>query len=226
MKLNLKRLKKDEILWLASHKCRHGHYFIEHLNCFLIENPQSSPLYEHIGILDIETTGLKGDYGFILSYAIKELDGKVIGRVLAPQEIREGKFDEQLLRECVVNMRKFDKLITYYGGDFRFDVPTIRTRAIKYKIDFPLFKEIKVVDLYSIVKKKLNLHNRRLGTVCSFFDIESKEHKMNPDIWSGAISGNKKALKWIWTHNIEDCISTEKLYKRIIDYVGAQNQSI
>lgn len=220
--MNLNKLKKEEILWLHNHKCKHSHTLLQHPKCI----PKDSPLYEHTGFLDIETTGLKGDYAFVLSYFIRDDDNKWFGRVLTSDEIWDGVFDKNLLRECVEDMRKFDKLVVYYGGDFRFDIPLLRTRCIKYGIDFPPYKEIKVVDLYPIVKKKLNLHNRKLGTVCSFFGIKSKQHMMNPDVWMGAISGNKKDLEHVRKHNVEDVISTQKLYYKLIDFVGACNQSI
>jgi len=220
--MNLNRLKKEEILWLHNHKCKHGHTFLEHPQCV----PEKYPISEKVGFFDIETTGLKGDYCFILSYCLKEVGGKILGRVLSPQEIRSGVFDRKLLAEMIKDIRKFDKIVGYYSGDFRFDIPIIRTRAIKHGIDFPLYKEVKAVDLYPIVKKKLNLHNRRLGTVCSFFGIEAKGHMMSPDVWAGAISGNKKSLNYVFTHNKEDVISTEKLYNKIIEFVGQVNASI
>jgi len=226
MKLNLNRLRKDEILWLNNHYCRHGHSYLEHQNCIEVEKPNMCPISEKVGFLDIETTGLQATYAYVNSYAIKELNGKMIGRALTPKEILNGKYDKELLKECVADMRKFDKLITYYGGDYRFDLPILRTRSIYWGIDFPLYKEIKVIDLYSIVKKKLNLHSKRLGVVCDFFGIPSKEHKMSPKVWSAAHIGQKWALNWIWKHNQEDCISTEKLYLKMIDFVGRQNTSI
>ena len=227
MALNIKRLKKNEIEWLWDNRCKkHSHRYLEHYSCFLHENPQNSPLYEKVGFLDIESTGLQADFCFILSYKIKEMNGKILGRVLTPNEIRNGTFDKKLLKECVEDMRKFDRIVVFYGSDYKFDIPTLRTRTLRYNLDFPLYKEIKVTDLHPIIKKKFNLHNNRLMTACSFFGIESKGHMMNPDMWMGAISGNKKALDWVKIHNEEDVISTEKLYLKVIDFVSKSNTSI
>ncbi|KKL84703.1 hypothetical protein LCGC14_1962040, partial [marine sediment metagenome] len=62
------RLKKKETVWLANHKCKHRHNYIEHYNCYITENPDM----ERIGFLDIECSNLKADYGIILSYCIKK----------------------------------------------------------------------------------------------------------------------------------------------------------
>ena len=66
MSVPLHRLKKQELVWLATHRCRHRHLYIEHYNCYLKEHPDR----EKIGFLDIESSNLDGDYGIMLSYWI------------------------------------------------------------------------------------------------------------------------------------------------------------
>ena len=209
-------------MFLANHRCKHGHTLLQHISC--AENTEIGK--ERLGFLDIETTGLKATYCYVQSYAIKEAGGKIFGRRITKKEIHSRNLDKKLLRECVRDMRRFDKLITYFGGDYRFDLPILRTRSLFWGLVFPLYKEIKVFDLYSLVKKKLKLHSNRLGVACDFFGIEAKQHPMKPEIWFRAQTGNEKALNWIWKHNKEDVISTEKLYYKLIDFTGNQNTSI
>lgn len=224
--LNLNRLRKDEILWLANHHCRHGHRYIEHLNCVETEKPNMCPVFEKIGFLDIEASNLNADFGIIISYAIKELDGGVYKYVVSPRELKSGIYDKNLVTQCITDMRKFDRLVVYYGGDNRFDLPTLRTRAVYWGLDFPSYKEIKIFDLYPVIKRKFNLHRNRLETACDFFGIPSKNHRLKPDIWIKVMGGDKKALDYVLVHNIEDCLSTEALYLKVVKYSNISNTSI
>ena len=218
--INLNRLKKEDILKRHFFKCVHGHTGLEHPQCY----DQANNEKEKIAFFDIETSNLKSNWGFVFSYCIKELDGKIIKRILTPEEIKSGIYDKDLLGQFCKDIRQFDRIIGYYSA--RFDVPFLRTRCVYYGLDFPIFKEIKHNDLYDILKRKFNLHSKRLGVVAEFFKIPAKEHKMNPNIWFSAMAGNKKALDWIMTHNIEDVNTTETLWKRVNQYSNLTNSSI
>jgi len=217
-------LKKDEILWLYNNRCKHSHRYIEHLPCLEQEKPSHSPISERIGHLDIESSNLKATYGIVFSYAIKEDGGKVLGRCLRPEEIHKGIYDKNLLKECVEDMRKFDMLTGWYCE--KFDIPFLRSRALFYRLDFPLYKEVKVCDVWKIAKYKLCLHSNRLETVCEFYGIPAKTHPMQPRQWVDALSGKKDALDFIWEHNKEDVVSLEQAYNLLINYVGRQTKSI
>lgn len=208
----LRGMKKDEILKLSTAFCEHGHNFLEHPKCFKKLIPE-----EKVGFLDIESSNLNADFGFIISYAIKDYDsGKIIGRVLTPGEILSKTKDKKLMQECSDNIRKFDRVITYYGA--RFDIPFIRTRSVKWGVDFPLWKAVSHTDAYFIVRNRFHLSRNRLETACRFFKIEAKTHPMLPDQWQDALSGDKKALKYIWDHNCEDCDSLMELWEKINEF--------
>lgn len=225
-KINWARFKKDELLWVLTHNCRHGHTYAEHPNCLLEEKPNMSPVFERVGFLDIEASNLKANFGIVLSYCIKEEDGKIFERAVTPKEMRNGTFDKNLLKQCSEDLRKFDRIVVYYGADYRFDIPDLRTRAVMYNVDFPLYKEIKVLDLYPYIKKKFNFHSNRLAVACDFFGIAAKDHPIRYEEWLNALSGKKKALDYIVQHNREDVISTELLYKKILPYINIPNTSI
>ena len=61
---NFNRLKKDEMLWLYSHYCKHGHRYTEHPKCFHEEHAELVDA-ERVGFVDIETSGLNADFGWI-----------------------------------------------------------------------------------------------------------------------------------------------------------------
>lgn len=228
MKPPLRQLKKDEIIWLGEHNCKaHRMDFLSHYGCYLKEKPSGSPFQEKVGYFDIETTGLRGDYHYVLSYAIlPDGRGKALGRVLTTKEILGGVFDKELLNEMCDDIRKFHRLIGHYSGDYHFDLPFVRTRATKYGLDFPLYKEVYGVDTQVILKSKFCLSSNRLASACTHFGIKAKTHPLTPELWQSASIGNPKALAYIWTHNLEDVKSTKELYHIIAPYVLKGKKSI
>lgn len=221
MKAPVARLKKKDLIWLDVNHCKHRHSYLDHYTCYLAENPNR----ERIGFLDIESSGLRADFGYVFSYCIKQLDGKIISRCLRPEEIRSGIFDRDLMKQMIIDLKKFDRIVTYFGTGF--DVPFIRTRALFWGLtDFPLWGQLKHFDLFYVVKSKLKLSRSRLQTACDFFGIASKAHMMNPVQWINAQAGDKKSLDWVLIHNKEDVISTEALYKKLFPYSKPNEKSI
>jgi len=212
--VNLNKLPKDEILWLFNHQCQHGHRYTEHPRCFLIENA-GIVREEKIGFLDIETTNLNADFGYILCYSLKELDGKLTHRTVMPKEIRAYSFDRGVVRRFLKDIEPFDRLVGYYSKDRRFDIPYLRTRALKWGLDFPAYKDFMFTDAFDLVKPKLKLHRNRLEVACDLLGIPSKGHRLNPEIWQRAQAGSKQALDYIQRHCDEDVLSLEQVFKRL-----------
>jgi uncharacterized protein YprB with RNaseH-like and TPR domain len=193
--------------------------YLSHYNCFIAEKPEDAPFYERIGFLDIEATGLKGNWDFILCFCIKQLDGDVLGRHLTTREILNYKFDRDITEELVRDIGRFHRIIVYYGKDYRYDVPFIRTRAERWGIEFPAYRDLWITDVYDIAKAKLSLHRTRLENVCNLLGIEAKGHRLDPDIWQKAQAGHTESLAWIFEHCREDVISLEAAWKRLQKYV-------
>ena len=218
MKAPIRRLKKDEIIYLAEHQCRHRHTYLDHYSCYTKEKH----LDKKIGFFDIESGGsLTADFGYMFSYCIKELNGKTISNCITSDEIKTLKFDKRLVTDLCKDLRKFDTLVVYYGKDFRnrHDFPFSRTRAVKWGLDdFPKWKELKIIDVYDIIKNKFKLARSSMLRACSLFDIGAKTHPINFEVWQGALAGNQKALDYIITHNKEDVVSLEKLWVKVFNY--------
>ena len=216
----MKDLTKDEILKRYNFICVHHHRGTEHPKCY----EQAKGLEDNIGFLDIETSNLSSDFGVVLSYCIGS-EGKYKKRVLSQKEIRKGIYDRRLLEECCRDIKDFSRVVTYYGS--KFDIPFLRSRCLYWSLDFPVFKEVLHTDAYLVVKYKFGtLHSRRLGVVAPFFGIEAKTHPLSPQIWFKCMSGDEKALQFVLTHNIEDVISLEKLWKKISKYTKLNKTSI
>lgn len=227
-KLPIKQLKKSELEWLASNYCKaHGHSFLEHYNCYLTEKPDTSPFKERVGFFDIETSSLNASFGYILSYAILEDDGdKIYGRTITSNEVKKYIFDRDLIKECVEDLNKFHRIVVHWGADRRFDAPFARSRALYHGVDFPLYKDIYIEDTWLMAKNKLRLYSNRLEAIGDFLNIPAKGHKLKPTIWQKALAGDRESLDYLWTHNVEDVLTTKEVWRRLHDFMPRGKRSI
>lgn len=216
----LNKMKKRDICKLALQTCKHGHNLLSHPQCA----PEILAVDQRIGFLDIESSDLVADFGYMFSYCIKELDGDILGRHLTQSEVRSDARDKNLVAECIRDMMKFDRIVTYFG--MGFDLPFIRTRAVKWGIEFPMFRELFQTDVYQIIKRKFRLRRRRMEVACDLFGIPSKGHRLNPEVWQSAMAGEIKSLQYIFTHNVEDVESLEALWKKVKFSVPQNDSSI
>jgi uncharacterized protein YprB with RNaseH-like and TPR domain len=223
--LPIHRLKKAELVWLGTHKCRHGHTYLEHYSCFLQEHPEVG---EKIGFLDIETTNLQANFGIILSYCIK-IDSKdeILMGVINKKDIEKYPADQtdyRVVVKLIKDLEKFDRIVTHYGR--KFDIPFIRTRALMMNIPFLNFGSISNDDTWLMARGKMRLNSNRLETVeRALFGNTGKTH-IDYKHWIAGARGNKKSLDYILDHNKRDVISLEKVWYELKDFVGKRNCSI
>jgi len=207
------RLKKAEIVWLGSHRCRHNHTYLEHYNCYLEENPE----HGNIGFLDIETSNLKANMGVIYSYCIKDgKSDKIHERLITKKELFSDAMDKALVQSLINDIRSFDILVTYYGT--RFDIPFIRSRAVHHGIEYPAYGENIHIDLYYLIRNKFNLTRNSLKVACGFLLGHTDKTQVEWKHWMKAMQGNKEALEYIIEHNRYDVLDLEKLYDKVIPF--------
>jgi uncharacterized protein YprB with RNaseH-like and TPR domain len=218
--INFHSMKKKDMETFLTGYCRHRHRYMEHPNCFLVE--QGYELKE--GYLDIEASNLKANFGIMLSYCIKTKGKKEIKeRVITKEELMDGTLDKRLVEDCINDIMSYDKIYGYYST--RFDIPFIRSRALYWGIEFPPYDVVKHKDVYYMVRNKLCLHRNRLEDACRLMGIEGKTH-LNGNYWIKALTGDKESLEYILDHNEQDVIILEKLHNRLKDFVKDTNTSI
>lgn len=206
------RLKKDEILWLADHKCKHSHTYLEHFSCYISECPDKGK----IGFLDIETSNLAANYGIMYCYAIKEQGGDIIYSEITTKEIKSDVMDKKLTARCINDIKKFDIIVTYYGT--KFDIPFIRTRAVHHDMAFPPYGAFIHTDVYYLVRNKFRLNSNRLERACKCLLGSSRKTDINEDFWIRAMGGDKEAIAYIGDHCRMDVLDLEDLYNKVISY--------
>jgi len=201
-------------------RCVHRHTRKTHPNCFrrgsrfLLKNRQLWYIDEGLTLatLDIETSNLKANNGFMLSWAVKYRGGKIKSALITRAEIMEGTFDKRLVRELLDELQNIDIVITYYGT--RFDLPFFRSRTLYWGYDFPAYGSIYHFDVYYRARALLCTHRKSLDAVTTFLGIEGKTHLRIGD-WFKAAYGNEAMLKIILEHNLQDVIILEKLFDRL-----------
>jgi len=210
----IRTLRKKDVEWLGTNRCQaHRHTYLEHYQCFQKEKPDTAPFQEKIGFFDIETTGLKADFHYVYSYALRADTGELYGRVLTRDEIRGGVFDRNLIKEIPRDLMRFQRIIVHWGTDRKFDFPFCRSRALHYHYkNFPRYKDLFVTDTWVMAKNKLCLRNNRLATVCEHLGIKAKSHPLTGLLWLQAGIGEPIALRYIWDHNVEDVDAMRDAY--------------
>lgn len=221
---NIKRANGKQLSWLLANRCQHRHTYLTHFSCFV----KDFGIEEKVGYLDIESFGLVADFGVLLSYAIlDESTKKVMGRPITKAEILGKDTDKKILQECIVNMRKFDRIICHYGiGMRKFDTLFLRTRALVHHIDFPEYGELYGTDTHTIAKAKLKLHSNRQGVIAEALTGETDKTRITPQVWLRAIQGDKKALAYVFTHNIIDVKELRNNFLALKPFVRLSKTSI
>jgi hypothetical protein len=215
-------------------KCQHGHSGITHPNCYVTENG----IQERKGCLDIEASGLKADFGIVLSWCIKTSgQDEYFYDHVTPKDFKEGIMDARIISTLIERLWKYDRLVTHYGGNFKFDIPFVRSRYLylsarrKYSGDrFPGYGEMYVSDTYPMAKKLLAISSRRQGSIASTILGKDEKTAIERDKWMaiqfGTSSAAKDAIKYIVDHNIHDCSQLDENYLTLLPFVREVKSSI
>lgn len=209
-------------------RCEHRHSPQEHPNCFLPDKWYEMP-GQRVGYLDIEASGLEANKSWMLSWAIKERGGKVVMDYVKESEFFKSKgvvdpnYDKRIVQSLIKEMKQYTVLIGYYSTGF--DLPYIRTRAMKYNLHFPYFGQIAHIDVFYHIRSKMRLFRNSLSSATEFLDIAGKTH-LDFTYWYLASMGDQKSMKELLHHNKEDVIILEQLHDRIAPYCKFTKKSV
>jgi uncharacterized protein YprB with RNaseH-like and TPR domain len=209
-------------------RCIHRHNIKTHPSCFAsgkinynddveFTKVTGKKWYEYpgykIGYFDIESDGLTADWGTLLTWCIKTKGVDQIDYgIVTQKDLFSGKADRNLVESAVNKLKEFNIVITYYGTGF--DIPFLRTKAMRYGIDFPSYGELYHFDMYYTVKSKLCLSRNSLDNACQYLGIEGKT-QIDKEVWRAAKYGDPMALEEVLSHNKGDVEILEQLHDRI-----------
>lgn len=224
MRPNIHNMLKKELLEYTGGRCRHGHTYQEHPACWWRER-DSEP---KIGYLDIETSNLDANYGIIITYCIlDDKTGEILEGIIDINDVRKGIFDKNLCKQLIKDINKFDVIKGYWSTGF--DVPYMRARCLKWKLQFPIYKTLQHKDIYYMVRRLLKLNRNSLEVATKHLGIKGKNH-VHGDQWMEALlcdgERQKKALDYIIDHNRKDVVITRKLDKKLQEYDRGLTKSI
>lgn len=222
MQAPVHRLKLKDIRRLANWRCRHSHSGLAHYNCWLKENPEK----ERIAFVDIESTALKADLGFMICYAIKDAKtGKMYIDYLKASDLKTNKQEDyRILKSFIKTISKYDRIIGWYSS--HFDIPFIRGRALISNLKFPFYGSLFHNDIIYISRNKLCFHSNRQENVAQQLLGRSNKTHFDINIWRKASRGDARAIKKIVEHNIIDVNELEQIYYKIKDFAKPSDTSI
>ena len=180
--------------------------------------------------LDIETSNLNADFGYILCAVVKPYrDKPKIFRIDDYKEWVSAKYnDKPMIKELVKHLNTFDGLVTYFGR--YFDIPFLRSQIIAY--DLPRIKDMFHIDVHQLVRYKLKLHNNKLQTLIEYLNtyrsgkkrIEEKTH-INALYYRKAVTGDRSGINELSRHCIKDVIALEQCYDFLKSEMRALSRS-
>lgn len=194
-------------------------------------------LYEDInkiGYLDIETSGLQADFDFTVSYAIQVRnvntgETELRGGFIKPEDFEVARkekdadvVDRRILYELMEDLGDLDLLIGHWFiGKYRHDIPFIRSRlAINRVPGFPKHRMVRYGDTQKWGSQIHRLHSFGLASIADAFGISTKKTPIKTKMWKNAtLFGLKEDVEYIYHHNKNDVIITEKVHKCIEEYV-------
>ena len=228
------RFSPQEIKDRLAYRCQHSHTGMSHKNCYLKENG----IEERKGCLDIEASNLSADFGIMLSWAIKTSGGDEMWYDHVTQkDLESGNYDARIMDTLMDHLWWYDRIITHYGCNGRFDLPFVRSRYLwlnargKYTGQrMPGYGEMYVSDTYSMAKKLLALSSRRQNVVANLVQGVDVKTPIDRDHWLAIQNGNSKqrreAIDYIVEHNLRDVEQLDENYLRLVPFINEMRTSI
>jgi len=163
-------------------------------------------------LFDIEATGLRADFGFMLTFSWKLLGDKS-AKVSTVLDHAHGRYvnDKLLVWKAYQVMKEADIWVGWYSS--RFDVQFVQTRLLKhYGIAMP---PVPQVDGWWIARTKLRLHSNRLASVQQFLELPTAKTPLKPEHWVKGAQGHPASVKYIAEHNLADVECLEQAYLQL-----------
>lgn len=171
--------------------------------------------------LDIESTSLEADFGYMLAFGYKWLGGRTKVLSILTSQLPCGTChrvegdDRVLTGEVHKVMSAADMLVTWYGKGF--DVPFINSRVIDAGL--PPLPSTPHVDLYFTARHHLKLSSNRLASVQNFLQLKTEKTPLTRRVWRRAQAGDVPSIKYVVDHCRADVDVLEQAYEKLKPYV-------
>ena len=181
---------------------------------------------ERVAFFDLEFYNFDADFGFLLSWSIKYLDGGIVHSVITRDEaITYDLLDKRLCEEFLEEIKNADLLVGFYST--RTDVPYMRSRCLWWDLPFPIFGEKRHLDVFYMARTLLKTHRKSQEAVGRFLlKTNSYKNHVDMEIWNRARLGEPAALGYVLDHNDRDVLDLEGIYKVLLPFISAKRRSI
>ena len=178
----------------------------------------------NLGVLDIETSNLKADVGWMISWAIYyPKEDRTVYDIIKKRHITNYTTDKQICKSLLKELKNVDILYTYYGTGF--DLPYARTRCLMQGFEFPEYGEARHVDVYYKVRGKMKTHRKSLKAISEALGIEGKT-PVPISVWRLAMLGHPESLEYVLEHNLADVKVTWEVFQKLAKYAKLSYKSI
>lgn len=173
--------------------------------------------------MDIESTGLKADWGHVICACVKKVTAEGL---LGPTATfraddykgygRGNTTDKSLLKDLIAELNKYDLIVGWYSS--RFDFPFVNARALHHGLTPPAknFRR----DLCLSARGNMALTRNSLANVSRFLTGSTNKTYTEYPTWLEATRGDRKAIDYLVDHCEKDVLDTEKVYKKVAGTLG------
>ena len=155
--------------------------------------------------------------GCIATFVAKWLDGKMISRALPDYAgYKPSSYDDKLITKDLWKLfDEADAIVAHNGKDF--DLKVCRARFIYHNLPPP--SPVKCIDTKDIVKKVARFNSAKMDDLGQLLGY-GKKIKTDFDLWEGCIRGDRESWRLMIKYNRRDVILLEKVYKRLLPWIG------
>lgn len=161
----------------------------------------------------IEPTRIIDDW-FMVCWAGKWLNGKVVGDRLSPTESKKCN-DKRITKSLWKAMNDADIVIAHNGDSF--DIRKANTRFLKYGMQLPNY--FKTIDTLKVLRKNFKISSNKLDYACKFIGVGGKLSTGGIELWDKSELGDEQALSKMFRYCLNDVKITEKLFLKLIPYI-------
>lgn len=179
---------------------------------------------EVIGVFDIETSNLKADVGYMLSWAMYyPNEDRMVSDVITKRDVSTFSLDKRICKTLVKELENLTLLLGFYST--KFDIPYARTRCLMNGLDFPGYGTLRHLDVFYAARGKVATRRKSLGIIAEALGLDEKTHEPLP-VWNKARLGDKEALAKLLAYNENDCRITWAVYEALQKYGKYSSKSI
>lgn len=135
---------------------------------------------------DIESTGLRADFGIMTMFAYRwEHEDEIKVRTLldTPEcmELPPEKRDKFIIMELCELINEADVVVAHYGS--KFDCPFVQTRALMHGLPVIDVKWAKILDPCITARKKLKFQSNRMDNIAEALGVGERKSSVPKNIW-------------------------------------------